>query len=351
MINKEKKLLLLCARLEFNDCEKKIFSSILSSGIDWSQFFVELLTHRLSLLFFHHIKNEGMYKYVPRDIIACLKAKYNAHMLRSNKYMNELERINSLMNEFNIPYALTKGFYLINQIYKNEFVNVREFGDVDILVDMEHLDKVKVLLEQAGYIQGSYSLQTSNITKASRDKILYKKLNSHEIYPFIKIFFWDEQQLIKDVICIDVNFTIFEGGNIKPHIASCTLLGRRKMDVSKNNILLPYLSNEDNFLHLCYHLYMDTRYEIKKTEMTDFSLIKFLDLKSFLKVMGSILDWKYIENQMKNKSIYDAINFASHFLKIIYPEDKNIYFPLNLKEQHPPKVDKSFEQRVLELYQ
>ena len=250
--------MLLCARLKLNDREKELFSSILLSGINWNIFFVELLTHRLALLFFRHIKNEEIYTYVPKDIITCLRAKYNAHILRYNAYMNDLEKIDGLMNELKIPYAVVKGFYLINQIYKKDFVDVREFGDVDILVNVGDLDKVHALLEQMGYIQGSFSLRTSKIKKASRNKIIYKKLNSHEIYPFVKIFYGDVQKLIKDTICIDVNFTIFEGGNISPHIESEILLERRNMIVSNNDKSFPVLSNEDNFIHLCYIWILNT---------------------------------------------------------------------------------------------
>ena len=94
---------------------------------------------------------------------------------------------------------------------------------------------------------------------------------------------------------------------------------------------------------------MDTKYDIKKTEMTDFSLVKFLDIKLMLDVIGSTLDWQYIENKMKNKSIYDSINFTFYFLKKIYPEYKGIYFPINLPDQWPINVDEFFKQKVLDI--
>ncbi len=340
----EKQIVELCTKLCHSKEEKIIFEDSLKHNINWDRLISCLLHHRLLLIFYYHLKCDNICYIVPKEYLNLMRIKYNSNVIRIFEYIKNIGEIVYEFDRNNIPYVITKGFYFLSNIYKNYDINIREFGDVDFLISENCLTLVKQILENKGFVQGKYMENIKKIHEASRRDLIEKRLNSHEIYPFVKVFNWISQLNAIDTVIVDINFTIFEGGVNKSPIPTQYMLDKRKKSTIDNILYFSSLSDEHNFINICYHIYMDTLYDSKKKNLNDFLLVKFVDLKLFLDAKSEHLDWNYICDNLTSDKINDSIVFSLYIIKKLYGNKYDglnaKYFNLEPKKEIREKADR-----------
>lgn len=170
-----------------------------------------------------------------------------------------------------IPYAVVKGAVLSDRIYGKTYY--RSSGDIDILVSPKHIDFVTQTLKKNGFIQGR--IKEEIIERYKREELLYHKLYTHQLAPFIK----SSRLSLCPFINIDVNFSVLWGESpweidmdeYLRHIESGFLF----------NVKIYRLAPVYDFIALCLHHYKDMN-SIYLLSEKGFCLNEFFDIYYYL---------------------------------------------------------------------
>ena len=149
----EDELLLCCARTDVNlEVEDKILS-LIQSNLDWNYLLKLASRHRLMALLYHNL-NSICPELVPEDILKELKDNFNVNVHQNLLLTGELIKILNKLDSYGINAIPYKGSSLAIFAYNN--LALRQFGDIDIVVDKSDTPKVKDLMFSFGYEFESY---------------------------------------------------------------------------------------------------------------------------------------------------------------------------------------------------
>lgn len=163
--------MLCCARTKVNDETKNKIISLVSMDLDWEYLINMASRHRLRPLLYVNL-NSICPKKVPEDVLGNLKSYYLANVQKNLMLTGELVKVIEILESNNIKAIPYKGPVLATSAYGN--IGLREFGDIDLLIDKKDAIKVKNAMLSRGY---SLSPQI-NIEDS-----FYKKFNAE--YRFI----------------------------------------------------------------------------------------------------------------------------------------------------------------------
>ena len=144
----ETQLLCLCARHELSAEHEARLHGLLSESLDWASVLDAAALHGVSSMLYHHLARHGA-AHVPADVLQQLQGRAQSIQLYNMQVLTELVRIAALFRTEGIPLLTYKGSALASRYYGN--VAFRRFGDVDLLVQRDDLDRAKDLLLSAGY--------------------------------------------------------------------------------------------------------------------------------------------------------------------------------------------------------
>lgn len=137
----ENELLLGCARRE-------VARSLLKQEINWDYLFVTAQAHGL-LPLLHKDLTSVAGDLVPGHFLSRLKRESVANSQNVLHLISKQLRVYKLFKENNIPVALFKGPLLAQMAYGE--ISLRQAGDIDLLIDRQHFDRARCLLESLGY--------------------------------------------------------------------------------------------------------------------------------------------------------------------------------------------------------
>ncbi|MDO9045575.1 MAG: nucleotidyltransferase family protein [Methanobacteriaceae archaeon] len=144
----EDELMLSCARTQVNEeIEKKIIS-LASMDLDWEYLINMVSRHRLRPLLYVNL-NSICPKKVPEDVLESLKSYYMANVQKNLMLTGELVKIIEILESNDIKAIPYKGPVLASLAYGN--IGLRQFGDIDILIDETDALKVKEIMISEGY--------------------------------------------------------------------------------------------------------------------------------------------------------------------------------------------------------
>ena len=151
-----------------------------------------------------------------------------------------------------IKFVFLKGIVLSQTLYKKNYH--RSYGDMDILVLEKDIEKVSTILKEKGFQQGDYDKIKKKVILASRKQIVFQRMYTHEIYNFVRI----QGGFVEN---IDINFNFSWNG--LEYRQKKAIQGLVENIISSDKILYfnnMYIFNpEDQFIHLCCHLYASPR--------------------------------------------------------------------------------------------
>jgi len=226
---------------------------------------------------------------------------YMGYDEQNKLYFEELQRLMLKVREFDITIIPVKGAMLIPVLYKDN--GLRYMSDIDILFSYDDYERVTELMHQLGYMQGTYNRKDNIINPIGRAKQLKWKMNMSNLYPFSRL----TGNKWLPVIRIDYRFALDD-----------TLSMTAVNEIISNTRTKDYVDKAHIFVHLCTHLFDESKQSMNIVIGQDLNLIKFVDVR------------EYILNEMTNDDISNAIMFskkhnlekqlyyAVYHLKLIY---------------------------------
>ena len=265
--------------------------------------FPYMIKNRVTNLFFYFMCKFSLCGLLDKDSYRSLNQIVTFSSLRSKEYAETIAPIVSELNETDVRYAILKGFHLNNTIYEsNHGFKLRDFNDVDFLVNKCDLKKVNSILKKHNYIQGSFSRNIMSIVPSSRSEQIDMLLNTHQQMQHIcpSQYF----SLVPGNVClIDINYTIWEGGNTIDPIPTDYFLENSTIQTTDKGLNYKALKIEHEIVQLCIHAYKDANYSFRKEASEDLLLIKFIDLYYYFKKYGEIINWDELLRLIKNAKV------------------------------------------------
>ena len=145
---REIKLILLCARPRLDDAAIKEITDLADKTIDWVYLVRTAYLHNLHILLYRSLK-KACPESVPNDVLVKLEREYTTNSMRSLLITGKLVSILKLLQDNNIPAIPFKGPVLAEMAYG--YLALRQFGDLDILVDRENALKAVKIFEAHGF--------------------------------------------------------------------------------------------------------------------------------------------------------------------------------------------------------
>lgn len=144
----EVNLLLYCAHTQVNEEIENNIKNLVKQNLDWEYLVTLAYQHGLVPLLFNNL-NKICPKAVPQDILSELERYFQAHVKRNLLMTSELINILNLFQNNNIQAISFKGAPLAIYAYNN--LALRQFCDLDILVQEHDVSKIVDLLTSIGY--------------------------------------------------------------------------------------------------------------------------------------------------------------------------------------------------------
>ena len=118
-----------------------------------------------------------------------------------------------------------------------------------------------------------------------------------------------------------------------------SMLNERIPRYTRSGIKYYSLKIEYDILQLCYHLYKDTKYEVKKKNNESLRAIGFTDLYRYISIEDNI-QWEVFYKIVVNAKIENQIYFILRFLTMVFNNinDKQLLHVINRLEIKADKI-------------
>lgn len=176
-----------------------------STDLDWEYILKQSKFHSILQLIYYHCSS---LKVIPTHYENLLRSNYvlaeSKGRLMTDEYKNVLKRF----NEEGVKVIVLKGVYLATKVYKN--VALRPFGDMDILIEKESINKVFKILLELGYSQSEIDPASGEQVPLGEDRL---QGYEQELQHFGEFFKLNKSPLLKNGFYIDVHHrlsTVFD---------------------------------------------------------------------------------------------------------------------------------------------
>ena len=142
------RLLLCCARTQINDDTVDQIRDLAQSGLDWD-LVLQLAQKHMVLPLLYRTLQETVPNAVPSDIQKQLRSGFHANVRNSLLYTHRLLDLLQLFEDRNIPVVPFKGPVAAASTYGS--INIRTFGDLDLLVHLRDAPRAESLLQDQGF--------------------------------------------------------------------------------------------------------------------------------------------------------------------------------------------------------
>lgn len=146
--DRSKELTLLIELLDVEKIKGLKQDNELLSKIDWKLFLEIMSYHRVYPIIYKNIKLLDSLL-VPTEVVATLHRHYVENTMRMMQLTAEMERVCNVFNQHSLRMIILKGPILCYQLYQD--LSSRTSNDLDVLIDLEDLDKVIDVLDMLGY--------------------------------------------------------------------------------------------------------------------------------------------------------------------------------------------------------
>lgn len=316
MIPKEAKLVLHTSVINPTVEDKKKIKEVISYDLDWGYFLYLCTHHRVIPLVWKNLSELNLINYMENHVRRVMKSAVNGIAFHNKAVFKEVKRINELLFQKGIKTVLLKGCNLAPFVYGD--INLRQFGDIDILVHLENIQVITKILEEEGYIQGFLDVNSGSIIPATREEKLFKRLNTHETVEFIKL----NQDINCPYFMIDINFSIiWRGSDNKKKVFDCCELINSAERKSINSISMYCISAENQVIQLSAHLYSEAVFFCFHSnwyrDKSDLNLIKFCDINEL--IIKNNINWDYLYELVKAINMDEAVYYSLTLLKKLFP--------------------------------
>ena len=262
-------------------------------NISWDDIFYLASRHGVAPLFYRSLIEAGS-DTIPDGVLNTWKNRLRHEPIRNLFLAKELARIVTLLKQHKIPVLTLKGPALAQSVYKD--INLRSYGDLDILVNPKNFHQVQKLLITNGY---SPQEKLSKLNKLSR-----------------KLYLWQSGQLSfkrgANVFYVDLHKSVMP--LLYNYIVDFEHLWRRSESISLLQTTMRTCGPEDMLLILCYHG-AKNRWEMLKYAC---------DVAAFITARPE-LDWDQVLRTAREirgeRILYIGLSLAHSLFDSYFPED------------------------------
>lgn len=267
----EHELVLLLADMRHPDAQR--MKQLIESRLNWVEVGGQLIAHRIAGLAFFQLMRAELLPYVPAEIALTLSTVFRYQKMRGEAYRRLVQEIATALADSRLPHAFLKGSVLTFSTYP---LGCRLSKDVDILVNGRDLTGCGKVLQGLGFEQGSYDPSVHKIRPASRAEIIYSRVNTGEVIPYMRI----DGAPGLTVAEVDLNFSLdWLAQGAEERVASFL---SHTDTVHAGGAAIQSLALEYFLAHLCVHLYKEAVVLQWVESQRDLCLYKFLDIYCLL---------------------------------------------------------------------
>jgi len=146
----EDHLLLLCARVKWDDAIAHRACEILRDEIDWSYLLKSASWHGLRPLLYRHLSSQKDMA-VPPTVLEELRQAFETNAKHNLFLAAQLLNLNRAFTESGIPFFVFKGLAIATDIYGD--ITLREFCDLDIMIRREDYTRSAAALSALSFRQ------------------------------------------------------------------------------------------------------------------------------------------------------------------------------------------------------
>ncbi len=304
-ISKEDELIILTSQLTMSDETKSRIKLLIQEEMDWYYFFNSAIKQKVLTLIYYNLKNLNIEKIIPKQL-GRIALFYQLGTIERNKaYFEELKTIRRILEDNQVIAVPTKGGWLIPNLYGNN--GTRTIGDIDFLVKKEDTKKIKLIMNENGYIQSEYDNNDRKLIHISKEKEVLWRTRKTNLFAFKKQV--DNPYVGYFVFDFCFNLDILSDKDPIPEMFS-------RLNTDEGD--LKYLSDIDFFIHLCVHLYKEATDAVCILHSTDLNLIKFCDVREFILQKMSKEKLRKAIDLINTYKLQKPIYFTLHFLREIY---------------------------------
>jgi len=249
----EAQLLLCCAQAHADPEVAQRIKELVAKEIDWNYLIRKASWHGLLPLLYWNLRGNNS-EAVPAELWGKLEAHFHWNTKRCLLLTGELFKILDLFSEHGIKACPFKGPVLAASLFQN--IGLRSFGDLDILVPRQDIERAVDLLASLGYSHSAPSDEQPDPEAAAVDPETIGYLQPHH-YVLIR----DPANAGLGNIRLDLQWRISE-----THFAFSLDLDERWSQLEPITILnrqVPSFALDDLFLILCVHGCKHYWYRIK----------------------------------------------------------------------------------------
>lgn len=147
-IKSEDKLLLACSQTKISTETTANIRSLVHRNLDWDYLIKIASKNNLKPLFYSQI-NTTCPDIVPNFFLGKLRDDFNGNVKKNLLLFGELLRLVDIFNKSKLRVIPYKGPLLSIMAYND--LTLREFGDLDIYIDLEDFNQVMDILQKEGY--------------------------------------------------------------------------------------------------------------------------------------------------------------------------------------------------------
>ncbi|HKY42198.1 MAG TPA: nucleotidyltransferase family protein [Pyrinomonadaceae bacterium] len=140
-------IILCIARRELQPVHRAKLRQLLQQSLNWDYLFATAQAHGLLPLLHKHLSSVA--GIIPGHFLSRLKRESVANSQTVLHLIGKQLRVYKLFNEHGIPVVLFKGPLLAQMAYGE--ISLRQAGDIDLLINRQHFDHARSLLESLGY--------------------------------------------------------------------------------------------------------------------------------------------------------------------------------------------------------
>lgn len=282
------------------------------------------------------------------DFAAKLQAALALNMLYVKERYRVCKPIFEQLNCSSIPYAVIKGAVLSLGAYGS--VAFRSSGDIDLLITRNHVDTVKSILLENGFVQGRVT--DHGIVPYTRREIIFQASLSHQTAPFVKA----TRNQFCPYINVDVNLDLFWGESSQKADMNFVLSKTEPTELC--GVTINKLIPEMEFISLCLHHYKDMN-SLYLLARSGLRLDEFCDLYFYLKQQQLDLDTllAFTEKLKAKEYLYYCLFYVYQIFhdpvlepyleNFRTPAGKNLLKRFGLAEEEYALWDLPFSERLL----
>lgn len=257
-----------------------------------------------------------MFQSVPRLPAAVQQSVLEARLRAATYQSNTLESLSNIARELKatgIPYAVLKGTYLYELLYRDLFP--REYGDIDLLVPAARVADAVSVLEKAGY--------TGEGMRADGHSVM-PRWHFHAVLTSGK----------PGGLPIELHRSLVDRANLY-RIKHAELFGRLT-DYRVGQFGFTVLAIEDQFIYLCLHVAkhgtlnaIGLRNGFSPEWFCDPAagnrLLWFLDIECLLQKHRHKMDWPAIVERLQRWNVADDVKCCLHVLRLLRPTSAALF--------------------------